>query len=134
MKRMGEQPYEQLIEEIRAASELRPGSDQLANRRWYEQTFCLCVLGDALAASKGWSLAGMDAIEYAIIDRYSWSPQNVREMDPRDKWLSLHEQLAVLTMDPKAVSAWFQIEQAKIDAIGSPDDVWRPYPRGFPLS
>ena len=75
----------------------------------------------------------MDAIEYALILGHSWFPDLIRLMSPRDKWLSLHEELAGLVKADDAKQAWWDREVTELDARDSPEDVWRVYPRGFPV-
>lgn len=100
---------------------------------WIRQTFHLCLLGNALARDKGWQLWGMDAIEYAIIRRYSWSLEEVRALPVRDKWLVLHEELAGLELDELAKAAWKEHEAVLPGEAGSPDDPWRSRSPGFQL-
>lgn len=133
MKRKEVQSYESLADEIWIEAQVQFGGNPIASRQWFEQTFCLSVLGDSLAIARGWDLAGLDAIEYALILRYSWFPAQIRQMSPRDRWLSLHEELAVLEMADDAKQAWRDREAAELDAKDSPEDVWRAYPRGFPV-
>lgn len=133
MKPREAQSYEALADEIWTSAKLQFGLDELARRQWYEQTFCLSALGDSLAALRKWDLAGLEAIEYALILRHSWFPDQIRQMSPRDKWLSLHEELAGLVMADDAKQAWRDREVTELDAKDSPEDVWRAYPRGFPV-
>ena len=134
MKPREVQTYSELAEAIWTEAETRYGQDEhIAAREWYEQTFCLSALGDALALARGWKLAGLEAIEYALIQRHSWLPDQIRQLSPRDKWLSLHEELAGLKTADDANQAWWDREVAKLNAKDSAEDVWRAYPRGFPI-
>ncbi|KAA8689158.1 hypothetical protein F4W67_27780 [Pseudomonas caricapapayae] len=125
--------YDALAEEIWKSSQALLGINPFAKRQWYEQTFCLSALGDSLATARKWDLSGLEAIEYALILRHSWFPDQVRQMTPRDKWLSLHEELAGLEMAYGAKQAWRDREATELDANDSPEDVWRVYPRGYPV-
>lgn len=63
MKPREVQTYSELAEAIWAEAEARFGRDEHTEaREWYEQTFCLSALGDALALARGWKLAGLEAI------------------------------------------------------------------------
>lgn len=125
--------YERLVERLEESVTRKQDVLDIDKSRWLEQTFCLCVLGNALAEKRQWSLMGMDAIEYALICRYSWTPTQVREMDPRDKWLSLYEDLAELQLDPVAVAVWWDKQQSVVSRDADSNDPWRPYPLGFPI-
>ncbi|AVB18697.1 integrase [Pseudomonas avellanae] len=93
MKPREVQSYDALAEEIWKSAQALLGFNFVAQRQWYEQTFCLAALGDSLAVARNWDLSGLEAIEYALILRHSWFPDQIRQMTPRDKWLSLHEEL-----------------------------------------
>ncbi|KJC12217.2 hypothetical protein TO65_32215, partial [Pseudomonas aeruginosa] len=68
---------------------------------------------NSLARDKGWRLWGMDAIEYALMRRYSWPLETIRDMPIRDRWLALHEELADLQWDEEAQQVWL----AKIEPV-----------------
>jgi len=79
------------------------GDNLLILEREMEREYILCALGNALAAHKKWSLLGMDAIEYAIILKFSWLPEDVRSLSLSDKWLVLHEELRYLKLANETV-------------------------------
>ena len=74
----------------------------------------------------------MDAIEYALMRRYSWPLETIREMPIRDRWLALHEELADLQWDEEAQQVWLaKIEPVLPGAPGTDYDVWRSDAPGF---
>lgn len=92
---------------------------QSQNRaRVYPQYF-LTVQGDALATDMGWAVKGLDAIIYALIDRYAWEAQAVRRMDFRDQWLSLPDEAKQVVLDQAALEAWQQRYAVPLDEPGS---------------
>ena len=123
-------PYEGLWDKLETGLPYRQQILDTDKGRWLEQTFCLCALGNSLSEKHQWAIEGMDAIEYAIIRRYSWPVAQVREMDPRDKWLSLHEDLAGLQLAPGAMEVWKVRQQSSESELLN---VWKPYPYGFPM-
>ncbi|KAA8691309.1 hypothetical protein ALP05_101419 [Pseudomonas caricapapayae] len=133
MKFRDAQSYDALAQTIWKAAQALLGISLVAQRQWYEQTFCLAALGDSLAIARKWDLSGMEAIEYALILRHSWLPDQIRQMTPRDKWLSLHEELAGLEMAYGAKQALRGREARAPFAIDSPEDVWRVHPWGCPV-
>jgi len=85
--------------------------------RVYPEYF-MTVLGDALSTEKGWSVKGLDAIVYALTDRYGWKPEEVRRMGFRDQWLALPDQAKQVPLDQSALQAWQQAYESPIDEPG----------------
>ena len=98
--------YDEMLIQIQACVPDSQNGDGLAmtmaRAQWISQVFVLCTLGNSLARDKGWRLWGMDAIEYALMRRYSWPLETIRDMPIRDRWLALHEELADLQWDEEA--------------------------------
>ncbi|ETD53143.1 hypothetical protein [Pseudomonas aeruginosa] len=108
--------------------------DEEAQQVWLAKIEPVCTLGNSLARDKGWRLWGMDAIEYALMRRYSWPLETIREMPIRDRWLALHEELADLQWDEEAQQVWLaKIEPVLPGAPGTDYDVWRSDAPGFQL-
>ncbi|HCL3897727.1 TPA: hypothetical protein ACU961_005920 [Pseudomonas aeruginosa] len=130
--------YDEMLIQIQACVPNLQNGDGLAmtmaRAQWISQVFVLCTLGNSLARDKGWRLWGMDAIEYALMRRYSWPLETIREMSIRDRWLALHEELADLQWDEKAQQVWLaKIEPVLPGAPGTDYDVWRSDAPGFQL-
>ncbi|SUC59541.1 Uncharacterised protein [Pseudomonas aeruginosa] len=53
-----------------------------------QQQYLLSVLGTALAEKHSWSLGEIVAIDFALIRRYSWTPQQVQALSPAQKMAS----------------------------------------------
>ena len=71
-----------------------------------EERFLLMAYGNALAVSQGWALRGMDAIDFALMKQFGWSPLVLRELSDREKGLALHEALKGLSLDTPAETVW----------------------------
>ncbi|HCF7731078.1 TPA: hypothetical protein NII21_004147 [Pseudomonas aeruginosa] len=130
--------YDEMLIQIQACVPDSQKGDGLAmtmaRAQWISQVFVLCTLGNSLARDKGWRLWGMDAIEYALMRRYSWPLETIREMPIRDRWLALHEELADLQWDEEAQQVWLaKIEPVLPGAPGTDYDVWRSDAPGFQL-
>ncbi len=82
------------------------GVSERTRLKYVAREYALFALGDALANSKGWSLTGMDAIEYAVILKFSWPVEDVRSLPLRDKWLVLHDELSSLGFPVDAQMVW----------------------------
>ncbi|WP_080531494.1 hypothetical protein [Alloalcanivorax xenomutans] len=78
------------------------------------ERFVLAVLGDAMAKQRGWWLRGTDALEYALMLKYRWSPGEIGEMSRRDITIALHEELQHLVPEPGAVLVWRRRFQAEL--------------------
>ncbi|WP_236693205.1 hypothetical protein, partial [Pseudomonas syringae group genomosp. 3] len=131
--------YQAMLEHIEAVMPLAQTSDPAfmeayaARSQWIRQTFLLCLWGNALARKKGWQLWGLDAIEYAIINEYSWPLGTVRAMPIRDKWLVLHETLAGLELNAPEKDAWLDLAGEPLGEAGSCDAPWCCDSPGFQL-
>lgn len=71
-----------------------------------EERFLLVAHGNALANKKGWELLGMDAIHYALMQAYSWTPRVIDDLTDREKGLALYNELQGLILDPDTVRVW----------------------------
>ncbi|MBN4180638.1 hypothetical protein GS393_02087 [Pseudomonas savastanoi pv. phaseolicola] len=91
--------------------------------------YALSALGNALAQARGWPLKGMDAVDFAIIRKYSWFLPQVQALPPASKWLALHEDLLSLPIDQAAIEAWGvkNPEPVEVDLLG-----WVVNPSGLP--
>ncbi|WKN23214.1 hypothetical protein [Azotobacter vinelandii] len=79
-------------------------------------SFFLTALGDALSKEHGWVVKGMDAIVFALTQRYGWMPEEVRKMAPRDQWLAISDQAQKVALDPQAREAWEERYQSPLAA------------------
>jgi len=119
----GEHHYAQALVEIQ---KICPQSDEEQQER-----YLLMAFGNALSASRGWALRGMDAIDYALMVRYGWSPLTLRQLSPREKGLALHETLLALSLDDAAVTVWQEnfgrhsyMDNLTLEALWYPNGEW----------
>lgn len=120
----GEYHYARALEGIQQSS---PDSDEAQ-----QEHYLLMAYGNALAAQEGWLLRG-DAIDYALIKRYGWSPLVLRELSAHEKGLALHEALQALSLDDAAVKVWQESfgrhshmdkETLSLEALWYPNGEW----------
>lgn len=121
----GEYHYARALEGIQQSS---PDSDEAQ-----QEHYLLMAYGNALAAQEGWLLRGIDAIDYALIKRYGWSPLVLRELSAHEKGLALHEALQALSLDDAAVKVWQESfgrhshmdkETLSLEALWYPNGEW----------
>ncbi|WGQ01751.1 hypothetical protein [Pseudomonas amygdali] len=93
------------------------------------ELYSLSVLGNALAQQRAWSVRGLEAIDFALMTKYSWHPDHLRTLEPASKWLALHQDLLSLEFPRAAVAAW----HARYEGIGVVDLLaWTSNPLGLP--
>ncbi|EPQ1508788.1 hypothetical protein L4D93_006761 [Pseudomonas aeruginosa] len=124
-------PYETLLNELetRIPTSSTTGIATVRARKARIEIFALSALGNVLAEQRGWSIRGMDAIDFALIAEYSWYPNRVRNLSPANKWLALHQDLQKLEFPREAQSAW----DARYANTGAADLLeWTINPLGLP--
>ncbi|WP_204373907.1 hypothetical protein, partial [Pseudomonas aeruginosa] len=94
-----------------------------------QQQYLLSVLGTALAEKHSWSLGEIVAIDFALIRRYSWTPQQVQALSPAQKWLAICDELEPLHVPEEARRVWRDERQVRgpvpIDSREDDLEVWR---------
>ncbi len=78
----------------------------------FPRAFFLGALGNVLAEKNDWYLHTFEAIEYAIISKYSWTFEYVRSLPYRNKWLALHEECQKAKIPLDAIRVWKASEEA----------------------
>ncbi|MDR0770535.1 MAG: hypothetical protein LBE75_04990 [Burkholderiales bacterium] len=124
--------YEVLMKDLRTEVEELAKREKLIPTPFFEindaiaKRFVIFALGNALAQEKGWRLWGMDAIEYAIISKFSWQIEDVRSLSLRDKWLALHDELNHLTLPEDAQKVWDSSPEAEHASASL--EIWGEHP------
>ncbi|MCE8013901.1 hypothetical protein [Billgrantia desiderata] len=95
----GEHHYAEALDSLRHSY---PDDDDIR----HQAPYLLMAFGNALAAAQGWTLRGMDAIDFALMKQYGWNPLILRELSDREKAVALHETLSGLPLDDAGLKVW----------------------------
>ncbi|RUF11151.1 hypothetical protein IPC1136_20805 [Pseudomonas aeruginosa] len=92
-----------------------------------QQLYLLSILGTELAEKRNWPLGEIVAIDFALIRRYSWTPQQVQALSPAQKWLAICDELEDLYVPLEARRTWRDQMpgSAPIDDRADDLEVWR---------
>lgn len=87
-----------IFERLKIISNFNPPLSDLE----FATFFRIKSLGDDIAKSNDWPLAGWDAIVFELIRRHHWLPEDIEKMSIRHLCITLCDQLAFHKLNPWA--------------------------------